>query len=226
CVCAPDGFADRGRALHPRSQERRPGGRGRVADRARQDDRQSDDPASHRYRLLAGRRRRARPQAAGKPDRGAEEDRRHQGRQGAGEVRAPHGPERVARRQGDGGRQGQGALRTRPNDRRGGPNVLNALRNSAPVWLSLLAGAALWEIVGRNSNPAFLVPLSETLVRLWQLMGTPQFATQALDSATLFVTGVGLGIVVGMPLGLLLARVRIIRVGVDPYIMTLYATPM
>jgi NitT/TauT family transport system permease protein len=103
---------------------------------------------------------------------------------------------------------------------------LDSLRKNAPVWLSLLAGAVLWEIAGRNSNPAFLVPLSETLVRLWQLMGSPQFATQALDSATLFVTGVVLGIVVGMPLGLLLARVRIIRVGIDPYIMTLYATPM
>jgi ABC-type nitrate/sulfonate/bicarbonate transport system permease component len=108
----------------------------------------------------------------------------------------------------------------------GDRNVLDSLRKNAPVWLSLLAGAALWEIVGRNSNPAFLVPLSETLVRLWQLMSTPQFAVQFLDSATLFVTGVGLGIVVGMPLGLLFARVRIIRVGVDPYIMTLYATPM
>jgi NitT/TauT family transport system permease protein len=104
--------------------------------------------------------------------------------------------------------------------------VLDSLRKNAPVWLSLLAGAALWEIVGRNSNPAFLVPLSETLVRLWQLVSTPEFAVQFLDSATLFVTGVGLGIVVGMPLGLLFARVRIIRIGIDPYIMTLYATPM
>ena len=29
-----------------------------------------------------------------------------------------------------------------------------------------------------------------------------------------------------MPLGLLLARIRILRVGVEPYIMLLYATPM
>src|SRR6202035_3600425 len=92
--------------------------------------------------------------------------------------------------------------------------------------LSLLAGAALWEIVGRNSNAAFLVPLSETLVRLTQLMATREFAVQFLDSATLFVTGVGLALVVGMPLGLLLARARIVRIALDPYIMTLYATPM
>ena len=104
--------------------------------------------------------------------------------------------------------------------------MLNSLRKHAPVTLSLLAGAALWEIVGRNSNAAFLVPLSETLVRLYQLVGTREFVVQFLDSATLFVTGVVLGILVGMPLGLLFARVRIIRIAVDPYIMTLYATPM
>ena len=62
--------------------------------------------------------------------------------------------------------------------------MLNSLRKQAPVTLSLLAGAVLWEIVGRNSNPAFLVPLSETLVRLWQLVGTREFVVQFLDSAT------------------------------------------
>ena len=102
----------------------------------------------------------------------------------------------------------------------------DSLRKHAPMTLSLLAGAALWEIVGRNSNAAFLVPLSETLVRLTQLMATREFAVQFLDSATLFVTGVGLALVVGMPLGLLLARARIVRIALDPYIMTLYATPM
>jgi ABC-type nitrate/sulfonate/bicarbonate transport system permease component len=104
--------------------------------------------------------------------------------------------------------------------------VLNSVRRNMPVVLSLLAGAALWEVVGRNANPAFMVPLSETVVRLFELMGTRLFAVQFIDSATLFVTGLGLALVVGMPLGLLLARVRIVRIGVDPYIMTLYATPM
>ena len=37
-------------------------------------------------------------------------------------------------------------------------NVLIA--RNLPFVLSLVAGMALWEIVGRNSSPAFLVPLS------------------------------------------------------------------
>ena len=71
-----------------------------------------------------------------------------------------------------------------------------------------------------------MVPFSETLVRLWQLVTTGEFVAQFLDSAELFLTGFVLALVVGMPLGLLLARVRVLRVGIEPYIMMLYATPM
>jgi NitT/TauT family transport system permease protein len=92
--------------------------------------------------------------------------------------------------------------------------------------LSLLAGILLWEVVGRRSSPAFMVPLSATLVRLWQLVASGQLVTQFINSAILFVTGVTLAILIGMPAGMLLARVRGLRVAFEPYIMILYATPM
>jgi hypothetical protein len=38
-------------------------------------------------------------------------------------------------------------------------------KRHAPFVLSLLVGMAIWEIAGRNASPAFLVPLSETLLR-------------------------------------------------------------
>jgi NitT/TauT family transport system permease protein len=50
--------------------------------------------------------------------------------------------------------------------------------------------------------------------------------TQFLDSATLFLTGFALALVVGVPAGLLLARVRALRIGIEPYLMVFYATPM
>jgi NitT/TauT family transport system permease protein len=103
---------------------------------------------------------------------------------------------------------------------------VNALRRHAPFWISIFAGIALWEIAGRSTSKAFMVPFSETLVRLWQLVIGGQFIAQLVDSAVLFLTGFVIALVVGMPLGLLLARVRVLRVGVEPYIMILYATPM
>jgi ABC-type nitrate/sulfonate/bicarbonate transport system permease component len=101
-----------------------------------------------------------------------------------------------------------------------------AIRRHAPLWISIFAGTALWEIAGRNTSAAFMVPLSETLVRLWQLITRGEFIRQLIDSSELFLTGFFLALAVGAPLGMLLARVRTLRVGVEPYIMTLYATPM
>ena len=100
------------------------------------------------------------------------------------------------------------------------------LRRHAPFWLSIFAGIALWEVAGRSTSAAFMVPFSETLVRLWQLVMSGTFVAQLLDSAQLFLTGFVLALAVGMPLGMLLARVRLLRVGIEPYIMILYATPM
>ena len=53
-----------------------------------------------------------------------------------------------------------------------------------------------------------------------------EFLPELLDSAKLFITGFVLALIVGAPLGLLFARVRALRIGVEPYIMILYATPM
>ncbi|MGH6975254.1 MAG: ABC transporter permease [Stellaceae bacterium] len=101
-----------------------------------------------------------------------------------------------------------------------------AIKRHAPFVLSLIVGAAAWEIVGRHTSIAFMAPLSETLERLWQLTLTGELPRQALSSATLFVTGLALAIVVGMPLGLLMARLKWLREALDVYITILYATPM
>ncbi len=52
------------------------------------------------------------------------------------------------------------------------------------------------------------------------------FFKQLADSATLFFTGFFIALVVGTPLGMLLARVRALRIGIEPYIMIIYATPL
>ena len=71
-----------------------------------------------------------------------------------------------------------------------------------------------------------MVPFSETLKRLWTLIEDGTLPAQLANSGALFLTGFVLAFVVAMPLGLLLARVPWIRIGVEPYIMILYATPM
>ncbi|MGH7032196.1 MAG: ABC transporter permease [Stellaceae bacterium] len=96
----------------------------------------------------------------------------------------------------------------------------------APAVLSLAAGMAAWEIVGRHTNAAFLVPLSETLERLWQLAQSGELARQTLSSLAIFAVGFALALVVGAPSGMLLARVAPLRRALDVYIMIAYATPL
>jgi ABC-type nitrate/sulfonate/bicarbonate transport system permease component len=102
----------------------------------------------------------------------------------------------------------------------------DVISRHAPFVLSLAAGMILWEIVGRHSSPAFLVPLSATLQRVWELTLDGSLIQQTIDSITLFLTGFFLALVVGAPAGLLLARIGPLRIGLEPYIMILYATPM
>jgi ABC-type nitrate/sulfonate/bicarbonate transport system permease component len=104
--------------------------------------------------------------------------------------------------------------------------MVNSLRRHLPFWISIAIGIAAWEIAGRNTSQAFMVPFSTTLIQLWELMRTGEFISQFLDSAQLFLTGFVLALVVGMPLGMLLARVPVLRIGIEPYLMIIYATPM
>lgn len=100
------------------------------------------------------------------------------------------------------------------------------VRRYGPFLTSLLGGLALWEIAGRHSSAAFLVPFTETCVRLVELARAGTLGAQVASSLTLFTTGFVAALLVGMPLGLLLARVRLLRQALDVYIMILYATPM
>ncbi|MBV8792585.1 MAG: ABC transporter permease [Pseudolabrys sp.] len=100
------------------------------------------------------------------------------------------------------------------------------LGQRTPVVVSLLVGIALWEIAGRLSSPAFMVPFSVTIERLWTMTAEGGLAAQFLDSIELFAAGFAISLAVGLPLGLLLARVKALRIGIEPYIMVVYATPM
>lgn len=91
---------------------------------------------------------------------------------------------------------------------------------------SLIGGALLWEVAGRRADPLFLVPLSDTLVRLGELTASGEIPVALLASLEVFVVGLVAGILVGTPLGLALARVRFLREGAEVYVTALYATPM
>ena len=120
----------------------------------------------------------------------------------------------------------------------------------AQVCLSLFIGLAIWEIAGWQFNAAHMAPVlgSDVAVTRWiaelitggaKLQEHPgtiprliEFAQEgdfflALgQSLGLFCTGFGIALLIGLPLGILMARLRLMRIGLESYILGLYATPM
>ena len=106
--------------------------------------------------------------------------------------------------------------------RPGSPRALGWLLTS----VGLAAGAALWEVAGRETGAAFMAPFSQTLLRLAELASTGELWQALGSSLALFGAGFVLSVAIGVPLGLLLARVRLLRVALESYIAILNATPM
>lgn len=95
----------------------------------------------------------------------------------------------------------------------------------ATLTISLAGGAAIWELGTRDMNPAVASPLSATLVRLAEMVGSGELERALMSSLILFITGLTLAIAAALPFGLILARVRWLRIAFSDYIMLLYAMP-
>jgi NitT/TauT family transport system permease protein len=91
---------------------------------------------------------------------------------------------------------------------------------------ALAAGAAIWQLVASQTNPAFLASFTATIASIVEMLHSGLLTNALLSSLFVYVTGLGAAIVFGISVGLLLARVRLLRVALESYIMLLYATPM
>ena len=97
------------------------------------------------------------------------------------------------------------------------PSGERAILASA-VWLS--SASPLWEIAGPQHQRGLH---GAVLGNAGAALATGRDAANSSASSSipreLFLTGFVLALVVGMPLGMLLARVRALRIGIEPYIM-------
>lgn len=120
----------------------------------------------------------------------------------------------------------------------------------AQVCLSLFIGLTIWEIAGWQFNAAHMAPvfgsdfavtrwiaelvaggakLEEhpgTIPRLVEFIQDGEFFIALGQSLALFGTGFGIALLIGLPLGIVMARLRLMRIGLESYILGLYATPM
>lgn len=92
--------------------------------------------------------------------------------------------------------------------------------------VALAAGALIWQAVASQTNPAFLASFTATMAAIYDFIVSGTLYRALSSSLLVFFTGLGAAIVFGIGVGLLLARVRLLRIGLESYIMVLYATPM
>jgi ABC-type nitrate/sulfonate/bicarbonate transport system permease component len=92
--------------------------------------------------------------------------------------------------------------------------------------IALAVGAAIWQFAASQTNPAFLASFTATIGSIREMIVSGLLTNALMSSLLVYLTGLGAAIVVGIGIGLLLARVRLLRVALESYIMLLYATPM
>jgi NitT/TauT family transport system permease protein len=90
------------------------------------------------------------------------------------------------------------------------------------VWGGLLL---LWELWGRGQSPFFFTYPTAIGRSLLRLAATGELGRAILDSLQVLLLGYGLGVVAGVPLGLLAGRIAYLRQLLSPLMMAFYVTP-
>jgi NitT/TauT family transport system permease protein len=78
-----------------------------------------------------------------------------------------------------------------------------------PMMASLLVWCVLWEIVGLLDLIFLLPPFSEVIAAAFDLVQQPTWQSATVTTLRAFVIGMALSIVFGIPLGILMGRVKI-----------------
>jgi NitT/TauT family transport system permease protein len=95
-----------------------------------------------------------------------------------------------------------------------------------PNFVSLLLWAAAWEIVGRAGITILLPPLSSALVRLVEIVPTETFQTALRITLQAYVLGVGISILIGVPLGIIMGRSALVDKLILPWVNLFVSAPL
>jgi NitT/TauT family transport system permease protein len=99
-----------------------------------------------------------------------------------------------------------------------------------PRWaitsLSVAVLLGVWEFFGRDVNPVFGSYPSAIALAFVEVVRTGQLGAALYESLRPFVVGYGLAIVVGVPLGLVIGRYRVLEAALGIYVTAGYAMPL
>jgi NitT/TauT family transport system permease protein len=105
------------------------------------------------------------------------------------------------------------------------PSADAVARDVLIAWGSLAAGGLVWEVGGRILDLSYLPPLSAVLVRLYELTLAGVVVSNVTTSIINLAVGFGGAIVVGLVVGVLMARFTWVEEALDPYVYALLTAP-
>ncbi len=99
-------------------------------------------------------------------------------------------------------------------------------RDVAVRVLSVGVVLALWEIGGRAISPLLFAPPSRIIAAGVQMVASGELWPYLSVSYRVAAAGFVLGAVVGIAAGVAIARIRLLDLSLEPFVIALYATPM
>lgn len=103
-------------------------------------------------------------------------------------------------------------------------------RAEVPSWVitagTIVVLLAAWEYFGRNVNPIFGSYPSAIAVAFWEMLKSGEIVTALFVSLQSFVVGFAAAVVVGVPLGLLVGRFRVVEAAIGVLVTGGYAMPL
>ncbi|MEM8728484.1 MAG: ABC transporter permease subunit [Pseudomonadota bacterium] len=95
-----------------------------------------------------------------------------------------------------------------------------------PAMSSLILWGLLWEIIGQSGLTFFVPPLSEVISTLFSVLFTPAFLIALRETAYAFISGVFFAIVIGIPVGILMGKNRLLDELLLPWVNIFLSAPL
>jgi len=95
-----------------------------------------------------------------------------------------------------------------------------------PAMSSLLVWGLLWEIIGQMKLTFFVPPLSTVIATLFSVIGTPAFVKAMTETAYAFGSGVFFAIAIGIPVGIMMGKSRLLDELLLPWVNIFLSAPL
>lgn len=99
-----------------------------------------------------------------------------------------------------------------------------------PAWLittaSLMCVFVIWEYFGRDINPLLGSYPSQIVIAGWELAKSGKLGVALVESLRPFVLGFALAIVIGIPVGLVVGRFRVVEAAFGIFVTAGFAMPL